>query len=629
MGFCRPILRSLRLLDCISSLHSFCSIPRRITEYLNTIIMYNKKAVQYYKKGLVLNEQGNLTAAERSYKKAIKINKEFAEAHNNLGNVLMSQGRYKEAEMSYREALRLLPNHAMVLSNTGHSLQQQGKNEDAIFWLRKAIKADPMYADAHNNLGNAMHELGRLDDAAASYNKAIIINPNLYKAYTNLGATQKEIGKYKEAIDSYGEAIRIRSDYAEAYNNRGNALQDLGQLKDAIADYDKAIQFRPDYAGAYNNRSNALKDLGQLKEALAGYDKAIQFRPDYAEAHRNLSTIKQYSPGDNQIVVMEELFSEDRLKEPDRMQLSFALAKAYEDLGDYDRSFNYLAEGNCLRKKELKYTIDKDRRLFVIIRNIFDAGQQPLDFVPNVESTKHPIFIVGMPRSGTSLVEQILASHSEVHGAGELETMSQLVRPILHSLEQKKSQHNYQVSQNEIKAVHEGYINMLTALKIYERVITDKMPLNFRWIGFILSAFPEATIVHLNRDPRATCWSIYKHYFSSKGNGYAYDIDDLAEYYKLYTDLMSFWRERFPDRIYDLCYEDLTEHQEEETRKLLQCCGLEWEEQCLNFHEIKRAVKTASATQVRKKMYKGSSEAWRKYEQQLQLLITNLSMTNK
>jgi len=180
------------------------------------------------------------------------------------------------------------------------------------------------------------------------------------------------------------------------------------------------------------------------------------------------------------------------------------------------------------------------------------------------------------------------------------------------------------LSQNEIKKVHDGYLEKLTALKVHEIIITDKTPHNFLWIGFILSAFPEAKIIHLNRDPKAICWSIYKRYFSTKGHGYANDLDDLAEFYKLYIDLMSFWRERFPNAIYDLSYEDLTENQEEETRKLLAFCDLPWEEECLDFHQNTRIVQTMSAAQVRKKMYQGSSEAWKKYAVQLQPLVDGL-----
>ncbi len=236
-------------------------------------------------------------------------------------------------------------------------------------------------------------------------------------------------------------------------------------------------------------------------------------------------------------------------------------------------------------------------------------------------SNKKIIFILGMPRSGTSLVEQIISSHNEVHGAGELKALSKI---IIQLIQTSSAIDKIDLSENTILSIRQKYLDYLLSLNISENVITDKMPLNFRNIGFILSAFPEAKIVHLKRDSKAICWSIYKHYFSSKGTGWAYSQEDLAKYYGLYLQLMEFWHEIYPNQIYDLGYEDLTNNQEEETQKLLEYCELEWDESCLNFHTNERAVQTASSMQVRKKMYQGSSEEWKKYEEYLKPLIKTL-----
>ncbi len=440
-----------------------------------------------------------------------------------------------------------------------------------------------------------------------------------------LGVVLQDLGRPEPAVKSFDKALQIKPDYTDAYYNRGIALQKLGQLEAAMKSFDKAIRLEPDFADAHYNRGNALEDLGELEQAVKSFENVIQIKPEFAMAHYSLSMLKKYQPHDAQIGLMESLFTDSERSESDRIYLCFALAKVYEDLGEYDKSFDYLEEGNRLRKKELNYKIDHDRRLMTRIRGIFTAGSLTLEVAPDGNASIQPLFIVGMPRSGTSLVEQILASHSKVHGAGELANMGKLVSPILSTLlDQNVSQDTRQLSQNEIKRVHDAYLEKLTALKVPEKIITDKMPHNFLWIGFILCAFPEAKIIHLNRDPRATCWSIYKHYFVVKGSGYAYDLGDLVAFYKLYIDLMSFWRNRFPNTIYDLCYEDLTENQETETRKLLAYCDLQWEKQCLDFHQTKRTVQTMSAAQVRKKMYQGSSEAWRKYVAHLKPLIKGL-----
>ncbi len=314
---------------------------------------------------------------------------------------------------------------------------------------------------------------------------------------------------------------------------------------------------------------------------------------------------------------MKNMLNDSSFGISDKAYLCFALAKAYEDLDEYDKSFNYLNQGNRLRKKELNYDINYDKKLTSKIKSIFSIKNLGVDIQDNKDTSIRPIFIVGMPRSGTSLVEQIIASHAKVHGAGELETMTRIVKPIISNL------NNSALSKNNIQSIHDEYLGALTTLNVSENIITDKMPRNFQWVGFILSAFPNAKIIHLNRNPIAVCWSNYKHYFSSSGNGYAYNLNDLEEFYGLYADLMSFWNERFPDNIYNFCYEDLVENQESETRKLLKFCDLEWDEQCLNFHKTKRIVKTASSLQVRKKIYKGSSEAWKKYEKHLFPLMQN------
>jgi hypothetical protein len=294
-----------------------------------------------------------------------------------------------------------------------------------------------------------------------------------------------------------------------------------------------------------------------------------------------------------------------------------------EGLGKQDEFFKYLDEGNSLRKKELNYSIDQSSEVHSTIKRLFNS------LPPSIIESKSfnpselcPIFIVGMPRSGTSLVEQIISSHQEVYGAGELDTITKLASPIIKNFLAGDINH---LTEQALLFIREEYLDMLSQFNTSENIITDKLPLNFQYIGFIFSAFPDAKIVHLKRDARATCWSNYKYYFKNKENGYSYNFDDLARFYGLYIDLMDFWHELYPNQIYDMCYEDLTINQEEETRKLLEYCELDWDENCLNFHTNKRAVKTISTLQVRQKMYQGSSENWKKHEAYLKPLIKSLS----
>ena len=493
-------------------------------------------------------------------------------------------------------------------------LQQEPNHPVARKGLRKLQSArgsSPKSRDPSQQQMNALIQLysaGRLDEAEGACRSSLQTFPNSVLVANLLGSVLQAQGKFEEAVSVFDGAIRILPGFAEAHSNRGNALKGLGRLEESVASYDRAIELKPDMADAWHNRANALKDLGILDDAIASYEEAVSLRPNFAEAHRSLSALKTFEANDRQVTLMERALMHGDLPDAARTEILFALAKAYEDLGEYDRCFEYLEQGNRLRRNALNFDIEDDKNLFARIKTMADGDIGPAAAPESAPVT--PLFIVGMMRSGTSLVEQILASHSDVHGAGELETMNQLIVPRLSSM--------------DIDAVRAGYLKALSALNVSERFITDKMPLNFRWLGIILAALPEARIIHVTRDPRAVCWSIYKHYFPDEGNAYAYGLQDLVEYHALYEDLMSFWRERHADRIYDLCYEDLTRDQEQETRKLLAFCDLDWQEQCLDFHKTRRAVKTISASQVRRKMYQGSSDAWKQYEHHLQPLIDGL-----
>ena len=506
------------------------------------------------------------------------------------------------------------------------ALYNKGQIREALDILDALIVRYPDAPELYNIAGTCYARLGKLKAAVKSYRRALQIRPDFATAHNNLGNVLRSAGQLKAATESYERALKIEPDFIEAHKNLGIIFRDTGQPEAAEKSFRKALNINPDDAETHKNLGSILMESGQMKAAIESYEQALKIKPDHAEAHRYLSKLKKYHKDDAQINLMENLLSSSEPNNPDRIHLCFALAKAYEDLGREEEMFKYLNEGNSLRKAQLNYSISQSKQLFSRIREIFDTQNPVIDLRKfNGAQKIQPIFIVGMMRSGTSLIEQILASHTEVHGAGELNYMQNIVNQVLqkHSIKTTE-QHQSSLSEDDIKTIRHRYTEALLDLNVPEKIITDKLPQNFLLIGFILLAFPEAKIIHLNRDVRATCWSIYKNYFSGNGNGYAYDMNDLANYYHLYTELMEFWRQRFPNKIYDICYEDLTRNQEEETRKLLEYCQLNWEEQCLNFHKTKRTVKTVSITQVRKNMYQGSSEKWKKYEKYLQPLLKSL-----
>ena len=531
---------------------------------------------------------------------------------------LYSNGQIEKAIEGVEALIKDYPNEALLHNISGAFYQAIGQLNESLDSFEKAITINSDYAEAHYNLGFTLQQLGQLEAAMKSYEQAIAIKHAYPNAHNNLGAIHQELGKLDAAVKSYEQAIAIKPDYADAYNNLGNALRELGQFDAGVDSLKKAIAIKPDFAQAQNNLGISFQERSQVDDAVKQYEKAIALQPDYVSAHHHLSVLKKYTASDPQIAQMQSLLSTSNLSQSDRTHLCFALAKVNEDLGKQDELFEFLHEGNRLRKEELNYSLDNSQILISIIKKMFSSTLS-LSYEP---STIQPVFIVGMLRSGTTLVEQIIASHHAVYGAGELNTLADLIEPILND---HLAKDQYKLSEKSFLSIRQEYLEALSRFNVPEDVITDKMPLNCQYIGFILSAFPEAKIVHIKRDARATCWSIYKHYFSSAGNGWAYNLDDLAGFYGIYSNIMDFWHQTFPDKIYDLCYEDLTTNQEEETRKLLEYCELDWDENCLNFHTSKRAVKTASALQVRQKMYQGSSEAWKKHEEYLQPLIKALS----
>ncbi|MBF0281911.1 MAG: tetratricopeptide repeat protein [Zetaproteobacteria bacterium] len=488
---------------------------------------------------------------------------------------------------------------------------QAGRLVEAEALYRQILSQDERHVDALHLLGVAASQMGHHELSVELIQRAIALKPNIADFYSNLANVLKAQGKLDEAITYYEQALGLKPDYPDALSNLGAVLHMQGRLDEATARYEQVLMLKPNHPGALLNFGNTLRAQGKLNEAICCFEQALTIHPRFAECHHLLSQLKTYAPDDPQIPMLHRLHAEV-VNASERVHVCFALAKVNEDLKAFDESFSLYVEGNQLQKKSLSYKIDDDQKLFEQIKLAF-AVIPPAKDLPR--QGVNPILIVGMPRSGTSLVEQILASHSEVFGAGELEAMNAITLACFPDV--AAADFDILVSSQKITA---SYLEVLNKVAGSYQFVTDKMPLNFRLLGFLMLALPELRIVHMKRDPMAVCWSNFRKLFPADGLGFVYDLDDLAEYYRMYEGLMQFWHVRFPGRIYDLSYEQLTEHQEDETRKLLDYCGLAWQDHCLEFEKTERAVRTASAVQVRDKMYQGSSQAWRKFEVHLQPL---------
>ena len=543
----------------------------------------------------------------------------LSEVQINSVITLYSNGKFNEAINRIKELNETYPNVPLLFNILGACYKAIGNLEGAKQMFETATKIKPNYAEAYFNLALVNQQLSFINDATDAYLKAIEINPQYPDAHNNIGILYLNSKSFDLAIDHFEFAISLKSDFSEAYNNLGSALQEVNQYDKALASYKKAIAINSEFAQAHNNLGILFQKIGNSDSAILSYENAIDKNPNYIAAHHNLSAIKTYTNEDYQISQMKLILHSSDINKSQRSQLNFALAKSYRDLNKLDDSFQFLHEGNKLRKEDLNFSFEESEINYnSFIKEIFKEPMSPIEKVSNTINHKQPIFILGMPRSGTSLLEQIISSHTRVFGGGELYNLTEILIPILQDSlnSSKKSFHK-----DDLFLIGQKYIDKLNQLKCEEKFVTDKWPLNFRHIGFILGAIPNAKVIHIKRDEIATCWSIYRHYFADNANGWAYDFDDLARFYKAYQELMGFWEKLYPKKIHNISYEKLIKNQEDETRKLLKYCELDWDESCLNFHNNKRIVGTASVSQVRKKIYQGSSDEWKKYKKYLKPLL--------
>ena len=533
---------------------------------------------------------------------------------------LYSSSQMDEALKMVRLLIKKYPKEYLLFNICGACFSEIGSIELAIENFQKAISIKSDYAEAQYNLGVAYQKINQLDSATEFYQLAISSQHAYPTAHNNLGIIFLNKNQLDSAVKCFEWAIAYSPNYAEAHNNLGSALQELKQFENAKKEFETATSLNQNYAQAFHNLGILCEIINLPKEAIINYEKAIETNPKFAEAYRNLSKLKKFTEKNPLVNQVLSLYSSKNLNLSEKARFCFTLAEINKNLGKKDEFFKYLNEGNHLRKQEMNYSFEESHSFHSMITTLFGSDQPLVKNLSNSASNIKPIFIIGMPRSGTSLVEQIISNHKAVHGAGELLNFRNILTPILDS---HLKSNNKSFSKKDFMSIRDKYLDSLSSLKAEEKIITDKMPMNFRLLGFILSAIPEAKVVHLKRDPMATCWSNYNHYFTS-GNGFSFDQDDLAKFYNLYLEIMDFWHGLFPNKIYDLCYEDLTMNQEKETRNLLKYCDLKWDKNCLDFHKNKRGVLTASSAQVRQKIYQGSSEAWKEYEKYLKPMIKGL-----
>lgn len=576
-------------------------------------------------RGVALAAISRFADAEAAYRRAIALKPDLAQAYSNLGELFRSLGRYDEAVQALNRAVALNPRYAEAFGNLGNALKDQGRLQDAETAYRAAVMLTPDAAQAHNNLGAVLCDLGKRAEAERALRHALMLRPHFLEAHLNLSTVLKQQGRLDEAEMASRRALAINPDHAEAHCSLAGVLVTRDRLHDAETVYRRAIALKPDMPEAHYNLGVALKFLGRLDEARLAIERAVQLAPRKTIYLHSLSEFKRFAADDPHLAAMEDLLSDaDALAPEQQISLHFALAKAYGDLGRHDDGFQHLRAGNAIKRGTIAY--DEATTLSDIARTgeVFSPAIMSR-LAGHGAASSVPIFIVGIPRSGSTLIEQILASHPQVCGGGELPQFADAVTELGDSRGVSFPDLVTHLSGDALRQLGERYLAEITPLAPAAARIIDKTLSNFLHVGLIHLALPQARIIHAVRDPAATCLSCFSKVFAT-GQLYSYDLAELGRLYRHYRGLMDHWRRVLPPgRMLDVRYEDVVADLEGQTRRMLAYCGLDWDERCLDFHNTQRPVFTASSIQVRQPLYRAALDRVQPYRRHLGPLFAELS----
>jgi tetratricopeptide (TPR) repeat protein len=554
---------------------------------------------------------------------------------------MLEAGRHADLEYAAAELLKQYPDNGVLWQLLGAS--RRARDIDALPALRRAAELLPLDAAAHNNLANALSSTGRLDEAMASYRRALELRPGFLEAHYNLGHALADSGKLEPAIDSYRRAVEINPGFAGGWRSLGVVLRDLDRLEEAVACYRRALALEPDDAQLHRDLGLALRlqgrteeaeqscrraleldpssaatvvvlaeaqaDLGRFQQAEALYRRATALEPEGPEAWAGLARLRPMTPADAGWLAEAQRIADSGLPPRREVPLRYAIGKYFDDTQGYAQAFENFHRANELTKSyRAPHDRDALRRGIDAVIGQHDPGwlQRRRAAVREADAqSMRPVFIVGMLRSGTSLAEQILASHPQVYGAGELTFWSRAAARLRVAGES---------GARELEGLARDYLAQLGALARDAQRVIDKMPGNFQHLGLIHAALPNARIIHMQRDPIDTCLSIYFQHFEAT-HSYATDLEDLAHAYRQYRRVMRHWRQLLPREVLlEVAYEDLVQQQERWSRRMLEFIGLDWDPRCLQFERTERTVITASKWQVRQKINVASVARWRHYE---------------
>ena len=652
--------------------------------YKNVLISDPQQSDAQYLLGIISLNKGNYEAAIKLIDKAITIDPTKAPYYNDCAQAYTALGNTENAINYYKKAITLNKNNIEAYNNIGNIFREIGEHEQAIIHLKKAIDLDSTFTEGHYNLALTYNENNDYKNAVFYYNKTIEINPNFFAAYNNLGLIYKKNHDIETAFQYFKQAISINPKYLDAYSNLGYTyllyantdeafrnfkiilnieptyikaymgmaivMRHLNKQNEAISQLKKALSIKPDDPNVLSALGQTLTELGKKEKAIKYFENAIKIKPSSYGAIYMLALI---NPESKYLTTIKKSLKNNNLNDNDKIYLHFSYGIISDKLKDFDTAFTEYKKANLIKRNGIPYKAENNS---AYVNKLITTYTK--DYVNEIKkygvSSDLPVFILGMPRSGTSLVEQIVSSHNNVYGAGELDL---IVDKIEGKILSKLNKGNYDsnsitnLTETTIKFILEDCLNELRKFSKTASRITDKLPYNYLKIGLIKSLLPNSQIIYCKRNALDNCLSIFFSNFpvpmvydvpptiplhaaliedeisnthSYHMNAFSYDLLDIGKNYLEHEKIMAHWKNIFPDDIYEINYEELILNQEKISRELINHIGLEWDPECLNFYKNKREVKTSSYLQVRKPIYNNSLEKWKKYHGHLKPLISLL-----
>ena len=574
--------------------------------------------------GWIAHQQRELDVAVKRYQQYLGLRPKDAEARYTLGLVFKELGRTELAIEQFEKSITVVADNAAVHRQLGDAYTKLQRLEEAIKPYQTALAIDASNVVTIIMLGNVFHGLHRYTQSIQLYQQALTMQPDNVQVHRHLGASYQRMGQMQEAMKCFEQALSLRPDYVDARIKLAQVLRELGRAEEALVQVEQVINLKPDETQAHIILALILRELGEADLAIERFERLLSTQPRCGHLYYQIAMLK---PRQELIPVVEKLIGDPELPIGDTLFCHFALGNIYRGSKSYDQAFSHFLEANTLYRKTFVYDAKEHAllidRLIKVYSKRFFQGKRKFG-----SASRLPVFILGMPRSGSTLVEQIISSHALVHGAGELQAISAIILTISQRLEHANPYPECMTLFDKEMAEEYSarYLQELALHSATAKHITDKFPGNYFKIGLIKTLFPDARIILCQRNPLDSCISIFFHCIQDWK--WSFELTELGQYYLDYQRIMSHWQKLFPGEIFTVQYEDLVMEQERVSKQLIDYLGLEWDEKCLEFHNNERDVRTISNMQVRQPMYKNSMNRWKPYEKHLQPLIEVLQQAH-